>query len=345
MSISIISDFILSNDRKNRFRVFTILFPIFLAFVITYTPSGFEIPFVAYLFGLDKRFLIILSIFLAGLSFVSLMMVYLQTGFKTSKKLESSDFVEKYFEFEDDIKNRFNKIEDDIKEIKNESKNDFSIENIISEKEKADFILDFKKQVIATSTPELISEFKATIIAYDKEEFYKNEILSLINQSKLRLQKEILELGRRANLNLSVGCVASAIGLLTLGWGLYSGDHKSSNIHEFLYNYFPRISFVVLVEIFAFFFLSLYKTSLSEIKYFQNEITNIDVKNIALVASIKDGNKEILVDVLKQLASTERNFILKKGQTTVHLENQKIDNQINMNYAKLISDLLKRHDK
>lgn len=46
-----------------------------------------------------------------------------------------------------------------------------------------------------------------------------------------------------------------------------------------------------MIELFAYFFLSLYRTSLQKIKYFQNELTNIEAKQIALRAALSYGEQ------------------------------------------------------
>jgi len=38
----------------------------------------------------------------------------------------------------------------------------------------------------------------------------------------------------------------------------------------------------MLIELFAYFFLKLYKSDLSEIKYFQNELTNVEMRYAAV---------------------------------------------------------------
>ena len=79
---------------------------------------------------------------------------------------------------------------------------------------------------------------------------------------------------------------------------------------------------------FSFFFLKLYKSGLSEIKYFQNELTNVEMKFISLDISLRGKNTELISDVVSEFSKTERNFILNKGQTTVEIERGKLDNEV-----------------
>ncbi|OOF01018.1 hypothetical protein BZG80_15725, partial [Salinivibrio sp. MA440] len=86
-------------------------------------------------------------------------------------------------------------------------------------------------------------------------------------------------------------------------------------------------SLVVLIEIFAYFFLKLYKSSLSEIKYFQNEMTNSEAKLAALKCSLMTNDSEATSNVIKVLSETERNAIIEKGQTTAEIEKSKVEQQ------------------
>ena len=85
------------------------------------------------------------------------------------------------------------------------------------------------------------------------------------------------------------------------------------------------MSLAVFVQTFAYFFLRLYKTSLDDIKYYQNEITNIESKWLALNAVMEEKDKALLKIIVDSLSKTERNFILKKGDSTLGLERERLE--------------------
>ena len=87
------------------------------------------------------------------------------------------------------------------------------------------------------------------------------------------------------------------------------------------------ISLSLFIEIFSFFFLKLYKSGLTEIKYFQNELTNIEMKFVSLDTALCTGEKDTITGVISEFSKTERNFILEKGQSTVELECSKANSQ------------------
>jgi hypothetical protein len=117
---------------------------------------------------------------------------------------------------------------------------------------------------------------------------------------------------------------------------------QTVDMAAFTVAFVPRISLVLLIEMFAYFFLRLYKSTLTEIKYFQNEITSIEAKYLALIVAATGKKEEQLSGVLEQLARTERNFILDKGQTTVDLERNRLDHQLDDSLVNRIADVLKR---
>ncbi|MGZ2749622.1 hypothetical protein [Burkholderia stagnalis] len=124
------------------------------------------------------------------------------------------------------------------------------------------------------------------------------------------------------------------------------GEHfsggESAEVFNFGIRFLPRLSFALLIELFAYFFLKLYKSSLSEIKYFQNEITNIEAKSLALRVALSSDSPAVTGKVLGSLMATERNCILEKGQSTVDLERAKIERLDVAELAKGASTLLEK---
>jgi hypothetical protein len=139
-----------------------------------------------------------------------------------------------------------------------------------------------------------------------------------------RLYREISDLGRRGNTNLLIGILTTVIGVCILVYVVYTSVNDelgwNSGIHAIL-----RLRIAVFVQTFAYFFLRLYKTSLDDIKYYQNEITNLESKWLALDAVIEEKDKALLKIVVDALSKTERNFILKKGDSTLGLERERLE--------------------
>lgn len=181
----------------------------------------------------------------------------------------------------------------------------------------------FKQKFIEQSTHDL--EF-----AHLFEDLFKLE-----NKFKSQIDRLI----SNSNLNLIIGIITTLLAVILLGFSMFQ-EHKFTTTVEFLSFFTPRISTVIFVEIFSFFFLKLYKNNLNEIKYFQNEITNLNFKISALKTAIKTQNKDAIDKVISVFSVTERNFILKKDETTEKLESHKIESSESSKYSKSMTDLI-----
>lgn len=157
-------------------------------------------------------------------------------------------------------------------------------------------------------------------------------------ESRSRLQKELEALGWRGNLNLALGATTTIIGIGLLGFNVFAETNSANDLWTLASHFVPRLALVLLIEVFAFFFLSLYKSNLGEIKYFQNELTNIELKQIALGSAIAAKDATVLFEVIGKLAATERNHILSKDQTTIELEKVRIDRDSQNTLAKAMAE-------
>jgi hypothetical protein len=179
-----------------------------------------------------------------------------------------------------------------------------------------------------------------------------NQTTSMMVEPRKRLLLEVDRLGRRNNLNLTFGLLCTGAGL----WVLYSLAFQTKqadtdnlihadNLVQFAISYVPRLTLIIFIEVFAYFFLGLYKKGLADIKYFQNEITNIESKAVALSAALSISDPVITSRVIENIANTERNHVLEKGQTTVELEIAKSEKESLLSLVKVIPAFAKILDK
>lgn len=221
---------------------------------------------------------------------------------------------------------------------------------------------DEKKTIISNAAAKVSEDAIKTI--FEKETYeLQNKIKEQLGFEKLtkasehiifRLRREITDLRLRSNINLLIGMSITAGGLYLL-WSTISmidtsellkqlaSEGSEANV-KFIKNLtlpiIPRVSLVIFIEIFAYFFLRLYKNGLDEIKYFQNELTNIESKLAAVEFSFITSNADGLKTSIEALSKTERNFVLEKGQTTVELERAKSDSELTKNLVRTIPRLL-----
>ncbi|MFZ2726890.1 MAG: hypothetical protein WAX77_11610 [Methylococcaceae bacterium] len=157
-------------------------------------------------------------------------------------------------------------------------------------------------------------------------------MLDYITKYRNRLLNHIKSLAKSSSLNLIIGLFATIIGV----WVLYKVFIDLSGVDN-LFNFFSRVSIGIFIEIASFFFLRLYSTNLFEIKYFHNELTNIDAKMVALKVALLKKDDETLKFILKELMKTERNQTLKKGETTVELEKMRFDREESKNMTETLT--------
>ena len=178
-------------------------------------------------------------------------------------------------------------------------------------------------------------------------------IFAIFIELRDRLKTEVDNLSRRANLNLIIGIITTITGVIILSTFALTINHPSIEVVASdqsvvkldnnnmliasLLSYLPKLTLVILIEIFAFFFLKLYRYSLSEVKFFQNELTNCEMKIIGLTFSMNKSDKHT-EQVIANFLNIERNFILKKDERTTELLREEINSSLLNNLAdKIIS--------
>jgi hypothetical protein len=148
--------------------------------------------------------------------------------------------------------------------------------------------------------------------------FSDESAVDLLNSRSAGVSIEISRLGRQANMNLVMGILTAVFGIGLLA---YYGTGFTSRIGKMninalsipavfgteLLSFLPRLSTVLLIELFAFFFLRLYRGSLAEIKYFQNEATNLACWCAALKA-LEDKNQNFSESFIAKFLVTDVHF-------------------------------------
>ncbi len=194
--------------------------------------------------------------------------------------------------------------------------------NSITEEQKNELVTLIKNKLIESSSKELMDDLinKANqIVKRSTSERLEIHFRKTIN----RLTAEINALGKRSRVNLIIGSLTAFTGVLIFILFVFERAGDSSAQAYLIKEFAPRISLVIVIEIFAYFFLGLYKVSLSEIKHFHNELTNVEQKHMALEEAIASTDQDTIKEIVKDIAKTERNFLLKKGESTVSLEDRR----------------------
>ena len=164
---------------------------------------------------------------------------------------------------------------------------------------------------------DLIDAVRTTVQTSESRSNVMRRMRRLHEDTLRRLRRELSAIRRRSTLNLVVGIWFAIVGIAFLIYVTFSsltdGELSITGLVQ-------RISIVVVVELFAYFFLRLYGTTVADTRFFQNELTNVEQKFIALEIAAHSDDRGAITRVISTLTQTERNFILEKGQTTVSLE-------------------------
>jgi len=100
-----------------------------------------------------------------------------------------------------------------------------------------------------------------------------SDLLEDLVELKSRLKFEIKKLSTKANVNLGIGSAITITALFILYATVIVDDISNfKDTYSLITHYIPRLSLVVFIEIFAFFFLKLYKSNLDNVKFYHNEI-------------------------------------------------------------------------
>jgi len=198
----------------------------------------------------------------------------------------------------------------------------------LSVEERKSAIEEIKASLSDSATKQIAEQWEQKYKPASVEGEFLKSIRTLAEEMQERLQGEISALGRRANVNLVIGIGISTLGLIALTWFVIAATSEISaglEIGNSGLRFMVRLSLAIFIQVFAYFFLRLYRYSIFEIKYFQNEITGAQFKLISLEAALLSKDKKMIEKIAADLAKTERNFILKKGETTIGLRREEME--------------------
>ncbi len=154
----------------------------------------------------------------------------------------------------------------------------------------------------------------------------------------------IRKLQKNSIVNLWIGIIATVAAIGVLGYNFLQ-PFTDLDWPKFLMHFIPKISFAVFIQLFAFFFLRLYRNNLEDAKYFQNELTNLNAKSAALQIAILVDNQTLIEKLISDLSGIERNFKLMKDESLHTIEKAKIEKEIDSNILDAFKDFLKIYKK
>lgn len=168
-----------------------------------------------------------------------------------------------------------------------------------------------------------------------------NEIKHTFLASEERIKTEIQNLKRRATINLSLGVTLSCAALLVFFFLVYN-EKPDEDYQKVFLHFAPRVGLVVFVELLAYFFLKLYKSTLTSIQYYHNELTNIEMRKIAAIVAIKHCKEDKIWQTVEYLLKVERNVLIKDKETTMQMEMLKLQAEKDSSVLSSTQNVLER---
>lgn len=144
-------------------------------------------------------------------------------------------------------------------------------------------------------------------------------------ESRLRVLEQVRVHERRADLALYIAAAASVFGLAVLTIVVFGEGARLSfeRWTDALIYLGPRISLILAAEYGALVSYQVFKESLREVRYYSNELMNLEMRGAALAATAMPLNGEQAAEIVSAMGKTERNLRLSKDETTVELEEAK----------------------
>lgn len=212
------------------------------------------------------------------------------------------------------------------------SKLDSEITNKIDEFDKKIGIKSGDNDEVGKLREQLIMEMKnirsenidvSTNKKIDSSNSSLDNVIIIFRNNLNQLESEMQNCSGRANLNLFIGIITTLMAIGVLIYITFNLVVPKEGLNYFYFELAARGSIVIFIEIFSFFFLRLYKNGIDDIKYYQNEMTNLGQKYSALITSIKVDsiNEKILIEMVKN----ERNFKIKKDERIIAENNDRME--------------------
>jgi hypothetical protein len=187
--------------------------------------------------------------------------------------------------------------------------------------------------------PELVSkrvksaadEISKTLELLPRQSVDLSDPDKVFQAARQRLMDDSQRIDRISRRNLYFGIVFSAFALGALAWPLIA-QSLSANIPEIgtdpkdvfrwlAQTYLPRFAVAILLQFVGFFFLRLYVANELDLKHNRNELTNLEVKMMALQLAVKIGDASSKKEIVRVFSKTERNFVLKKNEKIISADN------------------------
>lgn len=229
--------------------------------------------------------------------------------------------------------------------IENLKKIEDSFDKLLQKKHNLEITEEDKKIILTNIQKNIESEsfknYAESIHDLVKSQNKTEDIEAYFYRSSARLSREVHDLAKRGNVNLVLGIITTLVGLMILAITAFSIP-QTQDMQNFVFFFTPRLSLVIMIEIFSYFFLKLYRQNLYEIKYFQNELTNIELIFFSTHLSMQTSDCQQINTIACKLADTDRNSNINYGQKNAEIENDRTKQNNESKLIQLLSTLMNK---
>jgi hypothetical protein len=247
------------------------------------------------------------------------LLLYLR-GSSGSAGAVSGNMSLRLLQLENEVENQSRRIEAKIKA------------RYVDESTRATIVTELKEDLASSVAEITLDEIRQKVRLSFEEQREERALRAQWDETSDRLSEAIAALHLRANVNLVFGILMSVAGISILAYTL-AVPVPTETSWDFVRNYVPRVTLVLVVELFAYFFLNLYKANLAETRYYHNEITNVAARRVSLLTAFSTNDGPLISCVVAELLKTERNGMMTKSQTTVELAKIKAENEASKNLS------------
>lgn len=188
----------------------------------------------------------------------------------------------------------------------------------VTAQDRAELIDGARRFIEMSLASEVIKTLEERYLA-GMNELRRHDLLrAQLVRSANRLKSELTVLTRRGNTNLAIGIATTAVAAALLVYMITGATVAEPSAPMLLAYYVPRVSTVAFIEMFAFFFLRLYRATFADIKYYHNELTNLEAVAVALDAALASGNAQLLQTVVMTCRLSSDHSLLENGTIGVN---------------------------
>lgn len=275
-------------ERRFRLRLVMIFVPTIIGVL-----AWVNVELISDLLGLNYRFVATIAAYFIAIGAGYFLLVYLKGGIKVPvvERLTAS------MKPHDEEERSSSMALDEIEKLKKKISEVSYAQIQLKEGQQEAIIQELRETISADLAEELEKQYSAAAISAAQMRQAKENYRKSIE----RLSKEIETLTRRANLNLVIGVLTTSIAVGLLTYMVLGTDAKLDTLAGLLSYYIPRVTVVMFIEVFSFFFLKMYKSNLSEIKYYQQEITGISTQQVVYESAVLSNDSGALLSFVSSV--------------------------------------------